>query len=370
MKALKKLMQYILISLATIVGIIVLGTLLFVWLSPQMGQAPKGKDLERIQTSINFKDKKFINLQKTELGDTWEAMKKMPEMFSKEGNEPTEPLPSEFQLIKNTVTDSTYVTWYGHSAFLLTLKEQRVLIDPMFGDYASPIPFGSKRYTYANEIPIDAIVPVDVVLFSHDHYDHLDYPTIKKIKDKVGVFLVPLGLGSHLKRWDVPAEKIIELDWWQTHTLNGITYTATPARHFSGRGLTDRDATQWAGWSIKTNTKAIYYSGDSGYGDHFKMIGEKLGPFDFALMECGQYNETWAQIHMMPEESVAASLDVGAKVVLPVHWGAFRLAPHSWTDSVERFSKEAQTKGLAYVTPTIGERLNLSNLPRTKAWWR
>ena len=249
-----------------------------------------------------------------------------------------------------------YVTWYGHSAILLEIEGKRILIDPMLGPAASPVPFLTKRFEYEDPIDLDDIVDIDAVLISHDHYDHLDYPTISKIKDKVGHFYTALAVGEHLKHWGISSDKITELDWWQTSKIGHIELVATPARHFSGRGVTDRNKTQWASWVILGRHNRVYFSGDSGYAPHFSEIGDKYGPFDFTMMECGQYNEMWEAIHMMPEQTIQAHIDLKGKIMMPIHWGAFNLSLHDWTDPIERAKAEADRLGVTLLSPYIGDR--------------
>ncbi len=211
---------------------------------------------------------------------------------------------------------------------------------------------------------------LDAVLISHDHYDHLDYGSVQKLKEKVKDFYVPLGVGAHLRRWGVAESAIHELNWWEEVNHAGLTIVFTPSRHFSGRGITDRNTTLWGSWIIQGESKNLYFSGDGGYGPHFQKIGERYGPFDLAMMECGQYDERWAQIHMMPEESAQAAVDVRAKQMMPIHWGAFRLALHSWTDPIERVTEKAVQLQMPVTTPKIGETFVVGspNLPRAK-WW-
>lgn len=358
------------ITIICILSTLVLAVIIFVNLSPQIGQKPSGEHLEAISKSQNYGDESFVNLTETTTGDIWAALKVMPEMFSGNGKSPSKPLPVEFTNNPSQAVDSlVHLTWYGHSAFLLETQNVRILIDPMLGDVASPTSMGSKRFEYQQPIPIERIENIDVVLISHDHYDHLDYPTIQKIKEEVSHFITPLGVGSHLRAWGVAAEKITELDWWQQIQLEDVVYTACPSRHFSGRGLTDRNATQWSSWVLKTETSNLYFSGDGGYGSHFSQISEAHGPFDFAMLECGQYNQAWSDIHMMPEETVQAGLDLRAELVMPIHWGAFRLAPHSWTDPITRFTNTADEKQLRYILPTIGQRFQLGvEFPKSE-WW-
>jgi L-ascorbate metabolism protein UlaG (beta-lactamase superfamily) len=240
----------------------------------------------------------------------------------------------------------------------------------MFGRAPTPFPiFGLKRYSKGLPFMIEDLPSIDVVIISHDHYDHLDYGSIRKIKEMVKQFIVPLGVGSHLEKWGVNPASIIE-DWWNEIKIEGLTIASTPARHFSGRSLTDRNATLWCSWVIKGENTNIFFSGDSGYGPHFIEIGAKYGPFDLTLMECGQYDRRWAAIHMTPEEAVQAQLDVKGKMMIPIHWGAFTLALHDWTDPIDRVTKAAETQNLAISTPRIGETVYISSedYPRNM-WW-
>ncbi|MEL6650741.1 MAG: MBL fold metallo-hydrolase [Bacteroidota bacterium] len=288
--------------------------------------------------------------------------------------QPGEPQPIE-SITSETLAQNpdsvTRVSWFGHSAFLLQIDGVNLLLDPMLGKTPSPHPWmGTKRYTDQLPINIEDLPHIDAVLISHDHYDHLDYESIVKLRDKVDAFFVPLGVGAHFVRWGVPEEKITEHNWWEESQFEGLTLACTPARHFSGRGLTDRMTTLWSSWVIIGQQDTIYFSGDSSYGPHFKEIGEKYGPFDFAMMECGQYNKMWKDVHMMPEETAQAGVDVKAKLLMPIHWGAFTLALHSWTDPIERVSKKAKELGLTITTPKIGEPIFLrkESFP-TEPWW-
>jgi L-ascorbate metabolism protein UlaG (beta-lactamase superfamily) len=353
-----------------LVILIVLAVTVFMYTAPQIGQKPEGSDLARVSKSTNYQDQEFINLTTTETASFGELMGTLPEFIRSKNGKPNKPLQVRFGQNQQAALDSLcYVTWYGHSAFQLEMEGKRILIDPMFGASPSPIPFGTKRFDYEKPIPVDDIQDIDAVILSHDHYDHLDYPTILALKDKVKHFFVPLGVGSHLKKWGVPPERITELDWWQRAELDGIELIACPARHFSGRGFSDRNATQWSSWVIKSSYHNLYFSGDSGYGAHFKEIGEKYGPFKLAMMECGQYNEAWEAIHMMPEQSVQAGLDVNAELVMPIHWAAFKLSIHEWTDPIIRFRNESERMRLPIISPVIGERFCLGqNYPR-EVWW-
>jgi len=219
-------------------------------------------------------------------------------------------------------------------------------------------------------IEIENLPQIDLVLLSHDHYDHLDHGSILKLIKKTKLFFVPLGVGAHLKAWGVSSNQIKELNWWDEQHLKGLQIIFTPSRHFSGRGITDRFSTLWGSWVIKSEKQRIYFSGDGGYGPHFKTIGQQHGPFDFAMIECGQYHKNWADIHMMPEESVQAGIDLNTKLAMPIHWGAFTLSLHSWIDPVERFLKEAKALKLPVITPQIGEIITVGNEhDQNNHWW-
>lgn len=274
--------------------------------------------------------------------------------------------------VYETVSDSARVTWFGHSAFFLEIEGKKLLFDPMFGSRPSPVSWaGTKRYS--SELPImpEDFPEVDAIIISHDHYDHLDYSSIRKLKNKTPRFIVPLGVRDRLIKWGVSSEKITEHAWYEKFTYKDLVLACMPARHFSGRGLLDRNTTLWCSWVVNGQETKIFYSGDSGYGPHFKEIGEKYGPFDLTMMECGQYDERWSAIHMLPEETVQAHLDVRGQLLIPVHWGAFTLAFHSWTDPVERVTKAALEHQVHIATPKIGETVEIGseNIPKS-IWWR
>ncbi|WP_420808654.1 MBL fold metallo-hydrolase [Cohnella luojiensis] len=286
---------------------------------------------------------------------------------------PSTPLQSQLLDADRLQTDELpSVTWFGHSAILLRLDGKTIFIDPMLGRTPSPFPiFGGKRYSDRLPIEIDQLPSIDAILISHDHYDHLDYGSIMKLKTKAKRFIVPLGVAAHLTRWGVDPSIITEHDWWDELEFEGLKLASAPARHFSGRSVGDRNKTLWCSWVIQGRQAKIFYSGDSGYGPHFKEIGNKYGPFDLTLMECGQYDERWAAIHMLPEETVQAHMDVGGKVMIPVHWGAFTLALHDWYDPVERAVKASIMRNTAIATPGIGEVVRIgSPAYPASTWWK
>lgn len=339
-----KILKYMLLSIVGIVVLLGIGITLFVSFAPQFGQSPKGDDLSRIEQSEHYENGEFVNLIETKMDLQFSKMPGLMLEFLNppKGKNPEKPQPTRWDDGDNSNADSlTYVTWFGHSAVMVEMDEQVILIDPMLGESSSPVGFMTKRFGYQEPIDFDDLPHVDAIIISHDHYDHLDYESILKLKDKTDHFYTALGVGSHLKSWGVPADRITELDWWDTADQKGIKLVAAPARHFSGRGVLDRNKTQWASWIIQGENQKVYFSGDGGYGPHFKEIGEKYGPFDFAMVECGQYNEMWSAIHMMPEQSVQAAIDVKSKLAMPIHWGAFDLAPHVWQDPIVRFTAKA-----------------------------
>jgi len=272
----------------------------------------------------------------------------------------------------NNANKKTQLMWFGHSTFLLQTANQNLLFDPIFSDVAAPHPaLGSKRYS--NELPIEPenLPTIDAVIISHDHYDHLDYPSIMRLDAKVKHYYVPLGVGQHLLNWGIAPERISEMDWWQANDLNGIKLTLTPARHFSGRRLGNSNSTLWGGWMVEAPDHRVFFSGDSGYGPHFKEIGQRFGPIDIALLDTGQYNFRWQSIHMLPKQSLQAAQDLDARIMMPVHWGAFTLSLHAWDEPAEQTTLLAQQQGQAIVIPRIGELMQLLNEPIARdAWWQ
>ncbi len=215
---------------------------------------------------------------------------------------------------------------------------------------------------------VDNLPLLDAVILSHDHYDHLDYETITELKDRVKHFYAPLGVGAHLEEWGVPGSAITEMDWWESTSHNGLELTLTPARHFSGRGFS-RFETLWGSWVIAGRDQKVFFNGDSGYFPGFKEIGEKYGPFDITLMECGAYNEKWAEIHMMPEETVQAHLDLNGEILLPIHWGKFNLSLHPWKEPVERMTQKAKELGVRVCTPEVGDVICIGSRVPSSRWW-
>ncbi|MFD1873335.1 MBL fold metallo-hydrolase [Hymenobacter bucti] len=355
--------------------LLVLAVSTFLSCSPQLGSAPTAAQRQSYHRTGHLEDGKFVNAQPTTVmaGSTFSAFRRM--FFEHTPNQnPAAPLPMQ-RLDSLTITqlpaDQVRVTWFGHSASLVEIGGKKVLLDPMLSVKMGPLALVTpKRYNQELAIYPEQLPAIDAVLISHDHYDHLDYQTVLKIKDKVGQFYVPLGVGAHLRAWGVAESRIHEMTWGDSVNLPGLTIVSTPTQHFSGRGLTNRNSTFWSSWVLKTSQHRLFYSGDGGYGPHFKDIGQQYGPFDLALMECGQYDRAWPQIHMQPEQSVQAALDVRARVMQPVHWGAFTEAHHAWNESVERATAAAARQHLPVATPLLGQPVVLGAPLPQQVWWR
>jgi L-ascorbate metabolism protein UlaG (beta-lactamase superfamily) len=362
------------VMLSVLIGISLGGFLLLNY-HPLFGGVLSEAAIQAISQSPNYSESKFVNQITTSMDMDVKTVITTLIDFIK-GNpqgKPAGAIPVE--LINTAIfqeTEQTRVIWFGHSTVLVEIEGKRVLIDPMFAKTTFPVPFlGSKRYSETLPAEVEDLPFIDLVILSHDHYDHMDYDSIMSLKDKVSKFYVPLGVGSHLESWGIAKEKIKEQDWWDESEYKGLRLVATPARHFSGRGLFDRNKTLWCSWAILGEKSKIFFSGDSGYGPHFTEIGRKYGPFDLTLMECGQYDERWSNIHMMPEETVQAHIDVKGNMLLPIHWAAFSLALHAWNDPIERAAKAAEELNVAICTPKIGEIVKLDDKKYPKSvWWK
>jgi L-ascorbate metabolism protein UlaG (beta-lactamase superfamily) len=257
----------------------------------------------------------------------------------------------------------------GHSTVLLKLRGVYWLTDPVFSQRASPVQWAGPKRFHAPPISIDELPPIEGVILSHDHYDHLDHAAIQQLASKVKVFVTPLGVGDRLIAWGVDPARVRQLDWWQSTSVNGLQLVATPAQHFSGRGLHDSNRTLWASWVIQTDKLRVFFSGDTGYHADFRTIGERFGPFDITLLETGAYDLAWADVHMQPEQTLQAHIDLRGRWLMPVHNGTFDLALHPWTEPFERIQALAAARGVPLATPAMGERLSLNAPQAGHAWW-
>ena len=341
----------------------------------QFGAKPTPQDLKCYAQSAYWDGSRFLNLEETtmdfKLRSFPQFLKK--QLFDKQGREPNVKLPILPLPVKEFLAPSHFMKycWYGHSVVLMRLNNQTILIDPMLGPNAAPIsPLAVNRFSDNSIQLIDTFPDIDLMCLTHDHYDHIDYASITKLKTKVKKYYVALGVKRLLLKWGIEEQLITEFDWWETQCFQDIHIHFTPTRHFSGRGLTDRAKSLWGGWVFNTEQESIWFSGDGGYGKHFKTIGERFGSFDFAFMECGQYNEHWHQIHMYPEESVKAAMDVNAKKITPVHWAGFALAQHTWVEPADRFVLECEKQNVSYITPQLGELVNTSEATKQQPWWK
>ncbi|GHJ44266.1 Zn-dependent hydrolase [Catellatospora sp. TT07R-123] len=333
-----------------------------------LGARPDGARGERVRRSPHFSDGTFHNTAPTRTVTPGGKVLR-DYLFGKQRRTPR----GEVPLVRPgaPVTDrGLHLTWYGHASALVEIEGRRVLIDPLWSDRCSPAPFAGPKRLHPMPVSLADLPAVDAVVISHDHYDHLDMPTIEHLtRTQSTPFLVPLGVGAHLDRWGVPADRIVELDWEESHQIGGLTLTATEAQHFSGRGLS-RNHTLWSSWVIAGEHRRVFYTGDSGYFGGYAEIGHRHGPFDATLMQIGAYDHAWPQIHMFPEEAVEAHRDLGGGLLIPVHWATFNLALHAWSEPVERVWREAKAHGVALAVPRPGERVDVDAPPALDPWWQ
>ncbi len=335
------------------------------------GKDPSGKELEKIKQSPNYRDNQFHNAEPTlTLAKDASMTKVLWHFLNKpKGSRPPRPLPFVKTDLNSDISDKPVLVWFGHSSYFIRINGINMLVDPVLSNYAAPFSFMNKAFAGTDVYSVNDMPAIDVLLITHDHYDHLDYETVIKLRSKVKHVYTSLGVASHLVYWGYNKEMITEMDWWQSVTLpNDMQLTAAPARHFSGRSV-KRFTTLWSSFVLSTNDYKIYIGADSGYGSHIKEIGEKFGPFDLAILENGQYNKAWPQIHMFPEEAVQAGVEIRAKVMMPVHWAKFDIALHTWDDPIKRFSAAAKEKGALITTPLIGEPVVVDGVYPCSEWW-
>ena len=349
------------------------------WFSSLGGRA-SGDRLDRMRRSRQWSEpaERFVNSVPTHTMRAGEYGRAIHmQIAATEARYPRRPIPVERRARADFETPPAgglRVTWIGHATTLVEIGGVRVLTDPVWSERVSPSTLAGPRRFFEPPIALADLPPVDAVVISHDHYDHLDMATIRALAERgTTSFLVPLGVGAHLERWGVPADRVRELDWGESASVAGVTFTAAPARHFSGRRLGDKDATLWSSWVIAgaSGRHRVFYSGDSGWFDGYREIGRRHGPFDLTIMSVGAYSPTWPLIHAVPEEMVQAHRDVRGDLLLPVHWGTFNLAFHGWTEPAERTLAAAALGERTRVTvPRPGQMIDPANPPRLEEWWR
>jgi L-ascorbate metabolism protein UlaG (beta-lactamase superfamily) len=336
------------------------------------GRRPDGVREERIRNSPQYRDGVFHNAPSelarhtTPDGDTVRRM-----LFEREGRRPALPVPTvqAHPGGDTAAAEGVEIVWYGHASALVEIEGSRVLLDPMWSDRCSPSAHVGPKRLHPVPVELEELPRLDAVLISHDHYDHLDMATVRRlVTAQSAPFLVPLGIGGHLRRWGVPEHRIIELDWNETCTLGDLTLTLTSAHHFSGRGTT-RNTTLWGSWVIAGPTRKVFYTGDSGYFEGYAAVGAQHGPFDAALVQIGAYDEAWADIHMTPEDAVRAHRELNAGLLVPVHWCTFNLALHRWSEPIERLLVEAKANAVPVVVPRPGERVDVDQPQELDGWW-
>ncbi len=339
---------------------------------PQFGSKPTGERLARIQASPQYRDGAFQNQSDTPQFTDGGTFPKVMRRFFFEKNErkqPQSPIPAVKTDLHNLKPDEDVLIWMGHSSYYMQVDGKRILVDPVLSGHASPVSVSTRSFKGADVYSVADIPETDYLIITHDHYDHLDYKTVKALKGRVKKVITGLGTGAHLERWGYDSAMITEMDWHEESMPdNGFTLTATPARHFSGRSF-KRNTTIWTSFVLQTPTHKIFIGGDSGYDSHFAETGKKYGPFDVAILECGQYNQYWKHIHMMPEETVQAAQDLQAAKLLPVHWSKFALSLHDWDEPVKRVVAEAGRKDMPLILPVPGAPTYLKGEHENKKWW-
>ena len=334
----------------------------------KMGRSPSMEDSILYKASANYQNGTFINDLPVNMTVEGFTFSKAINFFFDLSRKPKEELPY-FHLTASsfsTTPRNLQVAWLGHSSMVLDIDGVRLLIDPVFGN-ASPVPFTVNRFQ-PSPIRREELPEVDAVIISHDHYDHLEMSTVKHLAGRGDKFIVPLGVGSHLRKWGCSPDQIIELDWWQSMIIKNVEIIATPSRHFSGRGLGDRFQTQWASFVFKGDQHRAYYSGDGGFDGRFREIGEQYGPFDLTMIESGAWDQSWKDVHLLPHQSIQAHIDLKGKYMLPVHWAAYDLAFHNWDDPIRMVSELADKNGVELLTPQMGE-FCIPGTSEHSAWW-
>jgi L-ascorbate metabolism protein UlaG (beta-lactamase superfamily) len=337
-----------------------------------LGGKIEGERLARVNASPNFADGRAQNTAPTSLGSgsPWEFV---VEYFrGAEARTPPSPVPTDSPDpadLESMRDRGVRLIWLGHSSVYLEVDGTRLLIDPVWSDRSSPFTILGPKRSHPVPVALAALPTVDVVVISHDHYDHLDPGVVRALAPQGVRFAVPLGIGADLEKWGVATEQIIELDWWDESTVGSLALVATPARHFSGWQVTDRDRTLWASWALVGPRSRVYYSGDTGWLDEFERIGDEYGPFDLTVIKCGAYGDGWPDIHIDGPQAVEANVSLRGRRMLPVHWLTFDLALHPWDEPIRQVVEKADELGVEVITPRLGQLIDLGARVETDRWW-
>jgi L-ascorbate metabolism protein UlaG (beta-lactamase superfamily) len=335
------------------------------------GQAPSGPRLEKLERSPHWKGGAFTNGRGgwIDRQAAWRGLLTASAVTEPENDAPVPVRHTDPATLSRLPASGLRITWFGHSSTLVEIDGKRILVDPMWGERAAPVGWLGPQRWYAPPIAIADLPPIDAVVISHDHYDHLDRDTIRALDRRGTTFIVPLGIGSHLAYWGVDEKNIVELDWWGEKRIGDLAIVATPARHASGRLGSQSNQTFWAGYALVGPKHRVWYSGDTGFAPEFAEIGKRLGPFDATLLDTGQYNPAWPDNHLGPELAVEAHRLVGGKTLIPIHWALFNLAPHAWTEPPERILAAARCAGVRLAMPRPGESIDPAAAPPPTRWW-
>ena len=357
--------------LASLIVVVVIGTLVLLRIGDSgVGGVPSGKRLERIKRSPNYDGNEFVNLEPTRTiaeGGYWSVLKGY--LRGDDNRKPPGPLPTmPVNLAPFTGDSSLCVSWFGHSTMLVRIDGVTLLFDPVFDDRVSLQIGGTQRFQ-PSPLSRDSLPPVDAVVISHDHYDHLEKTTVQYLAPKGTVFVVPLGVGAHLSEWGVADSQIMELDWWESTRMGSLELTCTPARHLSGRTLRRPNKTLWSSWAVHGPNHRIYFGGDTGPTKSFEEISRRYGPFDLTILPIGGYGDQWPDIHLTPEQAVTAHIALRGERLLPVHWGAFDVALHPWNEPIERLVSSARANHVEFITPQIGDVVDVDTNKPHSQWW-
>jgi L-ascorbate metabolism protein UlaG (beta-lactamase superfamily) len=365
----KKHLRIVLIGLATLISLLILGVFIY------LQRAEFGADpaVDQLQRSPHFRNGEFHNLIPTPViaaGQSALSITLSDLMNPVEMLHPADPVPVVKIDLKALDPQQDTVVWLGHASFFVQLAGRRILVDPVFKPHAGPVSFAGRAFDGTNVYTADDMPDIDLILITHDHWDHLDFETVTALETKTKRVLVPLGIGAHFQRWGYGRDKLHEADWYEKLAMgNGLAIHLVPARHYSGRALT-RNKTLWTGFVLESDKRRVLLSGDTGYGPHFKEIGKRFGNFDLVALDMGQYDPRWPDIHMNPEEAAQAAEDLNAKALLPAHIGRFSIARHTWDEPFKRISSQSKIKSYRLLTPQIGEAIKLSDEGQQfSPWW-